>query len=792
MALLGALAGQDFPSDLVEVIVVDDGSLSPVVVRRDDLRVRVVRLEGVGPAAARNAGVAVASGDVIAMTDDDCVPRPDWLRQLVAVWMTCPEALVGGATISAVGAGVFARASQLLLQYQVARMGGGNEFFSGMNLACARSRFLELGGFEELFVLGAEDRDLCDRWKASGGLVAAPEAVVEVRQALSLTGFLEGQFREGRGARWLRMWRFRRGETKFRLEAGGFYAGLVTWPFLVEPWYRAPITCVLFLAAMVCRAGGYLFEANVRWMTDAVLLPFRRGIMRRNLVLLHDTLAATSLADKYWMIGGLLIGVVREGDVLGHDTRDSDFGVYRADVENLFEAAPALERAGFEPMHRYLNNDGEIVQLSWQKDGARFDFNVHDGMPEFCGYTCFGSGIQMRGQLRAYELGPVEFLGRTWQKPADHDWYLTSIYGDWLTPDPSYDYRTDDRSYVETVPWLRGRESLFPVTPKPYVYLCTDHSWLTGVISARVAPVIERWLPAGWSANAVTWLGSALVWGLLAGTLLSSPERRVELAPLWIGLLSSYSILDHVDGCRARRLGTSCARGEFLDHGLDAWNGSLAVLALSMVGGAAIGAWETACALLFIGVATAAVWLEQKRRGEFVLAAVGPVEGVLAAGLYLGLWRWPAAAALLRAEAVNGMTWGGLALVAGAGGSLVPVLMAARRTHGILLPLVLLAGAGAAVLVAGLFGTSWLAVQMGLALLSGEYSLRVIRSHLKGTRLPWPDLVGPLLFVLAAFMPATAVIGLLWLVCRTVVTWRGAQRVLAVPSPECLLPTDCR
>ena len=38
-----------------------------------------------GPAAARNAGAARARGDLLAFTDDDCRPRPDWLRRLAAV-----------------------------------------------------------------------------------------------------------------------------------------------------------------------------------------------------------------------------------------------------------------------------------------------------------------------------------------------------------------------------------------------------------------------------------------------------------------------------------------------------------------------------------------------------------------------------------------------------------------------------------------------------------------------------------------------------------------------------------
>src|SRR5207245_7591311 len=37
-----------------------------------------------GPAAARNAGWRAANGEVIAFTDDDCIPEPGWLLAGIA------------------------------------------------------------------------------------------------------------------------------------------------------------------------------------------------------------------------------------------------------------------------------------------------------------------------------------------------------------------------------------------------------------------------------------------------------------------------------------------------------------------------------------------------------------------------------------------------------------------------------------------------------------------------------------------------------------------------------------
>jgi glycosyltransferase involved in cell wall biosynthesis len=86
---LDAIAHQTYPPERMEVILVDNGSVdgtSDLVQGRSwPWRLRLERFESNrSPAEARNAGIALADGDVVAFTDSDCRPTPTWLEALVA------------------------------------------------------------------------------------------------------------------------------------------------------------------------------------------------------------------------------------------------------------------------------------------------------------------------------------------------------------------------------------------------------------------------------------------------------------------------------------------------------------------------------------------------------------------------------------------------------------------------------------------------------------------------------------------------------------------------------------
>ncbi len=148
-ACLAALARLDYPRDRFEVIVVHDGawpdprnSLPP----GEALNVKVLSQLRAGPAAARNKGAKEAKGQLLAFTDDDCAPAPDWLKVLADQLVYEPHAVIGGRTVNGLKKNPYAAASQLVVQTVYSHFNGdyGGRFFASNNLALATKAFHEI------------------------------------------------------------------------------------------------------------------------------------------------------------------------------------------------------------------------------------------------------------------------------------------------------------------------------------------------------------------------------------------------------------------------------------------------------------------------------------------------------------------------------------------------------------------------------------------------------------------------------------------------------------------------
>lgn len=262
---VAACLSLDFSDNRCEILIVDDGS-EPPVAPFDDPRVRLIRQSAAGPAVARNRGIRAAAGKWIALTDDDCRPRPDWLVQLGRVLAESPAALVGGNTVNGLPHNPYTAASQFLVDYlyKYFERRPAQWFFTSNNFAGARERFLAVSGFDEGFPFAAaEDRDLCDRWKENGGkLQFVPGAVIDHYHNMSFTDFLRQQFRYGEGARILGARRAARGVELSR-EPRTFYFGLLGAPFRSGSAGRAIQLSVLLFLAQAANVAGFLASGKL-------------------------------------------------------------------------------------------------------------------------------------------------------------------------------------------------------------------------------------------------------------------------------------------------------------------------------------------------------------------------------------------------------------------------------------------------------------------------------------------------------------------------------------------------
>ncbi len=266
---LAALAQLENPRDQFEVIVVDDGSRQPydhvVAEFSDAMQLRLLRRGGNGPGQARNAGVSIALGRFVALTDDDCAPAPDWISRLGDALRQQPDALAGGRIVNAIPENACSEASQVLISYLYDYFSTGERetrFFASCNFALRAELYRQTGGFHPRFRLaGGEDRDFCDRWTAPGKrMVYVGDAVVRHLHHLNLPGFLRQHFTYGRGAWHFHNARAERGSGRVPVEPLSFVTGMLARPFR-EPNVRWPLAVSLLIGSSVAmNALGYFHE----------------------------------------------------------------------------------------------------------------------------------------------------------------------------------------------------------------------------------------------------------------------------------------------------------------------------------------------------------------------------------------------------------------------------------------------------------------------------------------------------------------------------------------------------
>ena len=178
-----SLSRQTLEAEQFEIIVVDDGSTDNTaeICKRENhgmQNLKYISTGGnIGIGAAGNLGVRSAAGDYLIFTDDDCIPREDWVERMRQALSKYP--LIAGCV--ATPTKNFIKLCHNIAQFHPFMEGGKAgpvAFIAGANMGFRRSLFEELQGFPQENIINPDMRFVLKARESGYQVYFEPEAVI--------------------------------------------------------------------------------------------------------------------------------------------------------------------------------------------------------------------------------------------------------------------------------------------------------------------------------------------------------------------------------------------------------------------------------------------------------------------------------------------------------------------------------------------------------------------------------------------------------------------------------------
>lgn len=158
-------------------------------------KIKILHCNEANLSKSRNIGIVSAAGDILAFIDDDAVPEPDWLDNIIPLYGDLLVGAVGGFVRD--NSGVSFQAKYIhsgrdgfsKCQESESLSKNSDNLFNGMigvNSTFRKTALIAIGGFDEEFAYFLDETDVCARLIDAGYKIeTAPNAEVHHKYAAS-------------------------------------------------------------------------------------------------------------------------------------------------------------------------------------------------------------------------------------------------------------------------------------------------------------------------------------------------------------------------------------------------------------------------------------------------------------------------------------------------------------------------------------------------------------------------------------------------------------------------------